>query len=52
VCGEVAHAAVLCPSFYKADIVQNPTWFDRLLYRARQRVIGYLGGAPTGAAAT
>ena len=52
VCGEVAHAAVLCPSFYKADIVQNPTWFDRLLYRVRQRVIGYLGGAPTGAAAT
>ncbi len=52
VCGEVAHAAVLCPSFYKADIVQNPTWFDRMLHRIRQRVIGYLGGAPTGAAAT
>ena len=25
VCGEVAHAAVLCPSFYKARIVSNPT---------------------------
>ncbi len=35
VCGEVAHAAVLCPSFYKADIVQNPGWFDRLLERVR-----------------
>ena len=23
-CGEVAHAAVLCPSFYRVDIVQNP----------------------------
>ncbi|HZS58137.1 MAG TPA: indolepyruvate ferredoxin oxidoreductase subunit alpha, partial [Gemmatimonadaceae bacterium] len=23
-CGEVAHAAVLCPSFYRADIVTNP----------------------------
>ena len=29
-CGEVADAAVLCPSFYRADIVQNPTWWDRL----------------------
>ena len=26
-CGEVAEAAVLCPSFYRADIVNNP---DRL----------------------
>jgi indolepyruvate ferredoxin oxidoreductase alpha subunit len=46
VCGEVAHAAVLCPSFYKADIVQNPSWFDRLLERARRRVIHRLSGAP------
>ena len=29
-CGENAHAAVLCPSFYRAEIVQNPTWWDRL----------------------
>ena len=27
-CGEVAHAAVLCPSFYQADLVQNPTGFE------------------------
>ena len=33
-CGEVAHAAVLCPSFYKADIIQNPTWVIALLERA------------------
>ena len=25
VCGEVSHAAVLCPSFYKAQIVSNPS---------------------------
>ena len=34
-CGEVADAAVLCPSFYKADIVQNATWWDRLKWRFR-----------------
>jgi indolepyruvate ferredoxin oxidoreductase alpha subunit len=41
-CGEVAEAAVLCPSFYRADIIYNPSWTDRLLARARGRVIGYL----------
>ncbi len=44
VCGEVAHAAVLCPSFYRTDIISNPTWRERLLERIRQRVIGWLGG--------
>jgi indolepyruvate ferredoxin oxidoreductase alpha subunit len=43
-CGEVAHAAVLCPSFYRAVIVRNPTWFDRTLFRLRHAVIGLLGG--------
>ncbi len=43
-CGEVAHAAVLCPSFYRADIVSNPTWWERALHRVRQAVIGWLGG--------
>src|SRR5207237_8408774 len=28
VCGEVAHAAVLCPSFYRAELVYNPSWWD------------------------
>lgn len=41
-CGEVAHAAVLCPSFYRADIVHNPSSRDRFLARLRQGVIGYL----------
>jgi indolepyruvate ferredoxin oxidoreductase alpha subunit len=39
-CGEVAHAAVLCPSFFRAEIVQNPKWWDRLLDRFRRAVIG------------
>ena len=43
-CGEVAHAAVLCPSFYRAEIVQNPNWRDRLVDRARQAIIARLAG--------
>ncbi len=42
VCGEVSHAAVLCPSFYKAQIVSNPSRWDRLRDSLRQRVIGWL----------
>ena len=34
-CGEVAEAAALCPSFYRAEIVHNPTWIDRTLARLR-----------------
>ena len=41
-CGEVAEAAVLCPSFYRADIVHNPPWWERLLARLRGGVIGAL----------
>jgi len=41
-CGEVAEAAVLCPSFYRADIVYNPTWSERLVARLRMAVIGFL----------
>jgi indolepyruvate ferredoxin oxidoreductase alpha subunit len=42
VCGEVAHAAVLCPSFYRADVIANPTWWDRFLHRVRTAVIGLM----------
>jgi indolepyruvate ferredoxin oxidoreductase alpha subunit len=45
-CGEVAHAAVLCPSFYRADVIENPTRLDRLLARLRAHVIGWLAGRP------
>ena len=42
VCGEVAHAAVLCPSFYRADVIVNPTAWDRLKARLRSAVIRLL----------
>jgi len=41
-CGELAHAAVLCPSFYRAEIVSNPSTWDRLLDGVRNAVIGFL----------
>jgi indolepyruvate ferredoxin oxidoreductase alpha subunit len=41
-CGEVSHAAVLCPSFYRAEIINNPTGWDRFRAWLRTRVIGYL----------
>src|SRR5215831_597460 len=44
-CGEVAHAAVLCPSFYRADIVRNPNLWDRVLHRIRQTMIRALQGS-------
>ncbi len=50
-CGEVAHAAVLCPSFYRAELIRNPNWWDRAVAAWRHRVIALLGGyAPDGAA--
>ncbi len=44
VCGEVAHAAVLCPSFYRADVITNPSAWDRLKFRFRSAVIEFLQG--------
>jgi len=41
VCGEVAHAAVLCPSFYRADLIYNPTVLDRVLARATMSIIAW-----------
>ena len=41
-CGEVADAAVLCPSFYRADVVHNPTPWERRRAGFRARVIGWL----------
>jgi indolepyruvate ferredoxin oxidoreductase alpha subunit len=41
-CGEVAEAAVLCPSFYRAEIVHNPTRFERWLAEKRANIIAYL----------
>ncbi|HET7803015.1 MAG TPA: indolepyruvate ferredoxin oxidoreductase subunit alpha [Pseudolabrys sp.] len=41
-CGEVAEAAILCPSFYRADIIHNPTRFDCFVAALRSTVIGFL----------
>jgi len=38
-CGENAHAAVLCPSFYRAEVIQNPSWFDRLASRLHRMIV-------------
>ncbi|MXW87376.1 MAG: indolepyruvate ferredoxin oxidoreductase subunit alpha [Boseongicola sp. SB0667_bin_21] len=43
-CGEVAEAAALCPSFYRADIVHNPTGFERWRAGIASRLIGHLQG--------
>ncbi|WP_404367166.1 thiamine pyrophosphate-dependent enzyme [Marinobacter sp.] len=41
-CGEIAHAAVLCPSFYRAEIINNPNRWDCFAHRVRRAVIGFL----------
>ncbi len=41
-CGEVADAAVLCPSFYRADVIHNATWFEKLWQGVTAGVIGWL----------
>jgi indolepyruvate ferredoxin oxidoreductase, alpha subunit len=48
-CGEVAHAAQLCPSIYRLDVIRNPTVWDRLRHRIGNAVLGWLGGAPISA---
>jgi len=44
-CGEMAHAAVLCPSFYRAARIDNPGPVERLLHRVRAKVIAVLAEA-------
>ena len=41
-CGEVAEAAVLCPSFYRADIVHTPGRIEQWIAQMRARVIQYM----------
>jgi indolepyruvate ferredoxin oxidoreductase, alpha subunit len=38
-CGENAHAATLCPSFYRAEVVVNPKWHERLLHAVRAPLV-------------
>jgi indolepyruvate ferredoxin oxidoreductase alpha subunit len=42
VCGEVAHAARLCPSFFRAEIISNPSAWDRMKAKFRNAVINLL----------
>ena len=48
-CGENAHAATLCPSFYRAEVVQNPRPWERVLASWRSALIRAL--QPAGAKA-
>ncbi len=41
-CGEVAHVARLCPSFYRTDVVSNPGWWDVFRARISRAVIDFL----------
>jgi len=41
-CGEIADAAVLCPSFYRAEIIHNASRWGRALDRVRRSVIAAL----------
>ena len=41
-CGANAHAATLCPSFYRAEVIQNPRWHERLLASVRNSIINVL----------
>ena len=38
-CGEVADAAILCPSFYQADVIHNPSGFEILLSNIQKSLI-------------
>ena len=38
-CGENAHAATLCPSFYRAEIIQNPGLFESLWAGLQTRLV-------------
>lgn len=41
-CGELAHTAILCPSFYRVEVIENPTAWDKLRAGLRRAVIGRL----------
>ena len=41
-CGENAHAATLCPSFYRAEIIRNPRLHERVIDAVRGSLIRWL----------
>ena len=40
-CGEVADAAILCPSFFQADVVHNPTNIENILSQFQKSIIKF-----------
>ncbi|WP_295530925.1 indolepyruvate ferredoxin oxidoreductase subunit alpha [Novosphingobium sp. Chol11] len=42
VCGEIAHAAILCPSFYRADLIHNAGPWERRWAKVQTQVTGTL----------
>ena len=40
-CGEAAHAAVLCPSFYRTEVITNPSMWDKTKLATRNAIIGF-----------
>jgi indolepyruvate ferredoxin oxidoreductase alpha subunit len=44
-CGEVSHAAQLCPSFAEITVIQNPSLWDRLRMQLSRALISRFGGA-------
>jgi indolepyruvate ferredoxin oxidoreductase alpha subunit len=43
-CGEVSHAAQLCPSFAEINVIENPNAWDRFRHRAAQAVMRLFDG--------
>ena len=41
-CGEVADAAVLCPSFYQAEVISNPTDREKRRASRSERLMSWL----------
>ena len=41
-CGANAHAATLCPSFYRAEVIQNPRWHERLWHQLQSSMVRLL----------
>ncbi len=45
-CGELAHTAILCPSFYKAEIISNPSLLERCIASIRRPILSVLMSSP------
>jgi indolepyruvate ferredoxin oxidoreductase alpha subunit len=43
-CGEVSHAAQLCPSFAEINVIENPSLWDRARHRVSLALISLFGG--------